>query len=92
MRYAIKVSNETYPITQDEVPKVLEAMATNSIVILKTGAFKGNFISSIVRDIHGEKGYNYFYRLQGGDEIRLGDMETDIPKQLQGKKDIKLIE
>lgn len=92
MRYAIKVGNETYPIMNSEVKKVVEAMATKSIVVLKSGIFRGSFISSIVRDIHAERGYNYHYRLTGADEVGLHDIETDLDEELKIQNpDIKLL-
>jgi hypothetical protein len=86
MKYAIKVGSDIYPINEDEVSKVMEAMATKSLVMLSCGFFTASFIQGIVRDLHGEKGYNYFYKLTGGDEITQKDFQTQLGNYFGNKK------
>ena len=93
VKYCIKVGNETFPIAEDEMPKIVEAMSTKSIVILKCGVIHGSFIRGIVRDIHGERFWNYGYMPRGEDRIQRKDYLTDIPanigKLLESKNPIR---
>ena len=93
MKYCIKTTNGTIPISEDEVKKVIEAMDKKGIVVLKAGIVNGAFISELVRDIHAEKGYNYGYRFQQEDHITRKNYLTDI-KDVVAKigKDTKLLE
>ncbi len=65
MKYAIQFRDKTLPITEDEVPKVVQAMDEKRIVVLQCGILNGAFISGIVRDLHGERGYKYGFDISG---------------------------
>lgn len=82
MKYCIKLGNETYPISEEEMPKVVEAMSTKSIVILKSGVFHGSYINAIVKDIHAEKGWSYGYIPNGSDGLSRKSYVTEIPKTI----------
>ncbi len=93
MKYCIRTTNGTLPISEDEVEKVVKAMDKKAIVVLKAGIVNGAFISEVVRDIHAEKGYNYGYKFQAEDGIKRESYITDIKeitsKMIQG--DVKLL-
>lgn len=89
MKYVIKFGRETYPISEDEIPKVIRAMDEKMIVVLKSGVFSGAFISAIVKDIHGEKGWNYGYIPQGGDNLSRADYITTISDVLRSSETTK---
>lgn len=83
MKYAIKFANDTYPISEEEIPKIIKAMDEKMIVVLKCGVFSGAFISGIVRDIHGERGWNYGYSPRGEDSLSRKDYVTNIGEVLK---------
>lgn len=93
MKYCIKTTNGTLPISEDEVPKVIRAMDKKGVVVLQAGIVNGAFIMSIERDIHAEKGFNYGYRFQAEDHISRKDYLTDIKDIIAKMKegDIKLL-
>lgn len=78
MKYSIKVGKDTYPINQDEVPKVIKAMDEKKIVLLKSGVFNGFNISAIIRDIHSERGWNYNYSPTAEDKLSRKDYIVDF--------------
>ncbi len=78
MKYCIKFGNEKLPISEEEVPKVIQAMNEKKIVMLKVGVINGAFIHGIIKDIHGENGWNYGYQITGGDNVKRTDYLTDI--------------
>lgn len=95
MKYCIKTTGGQYPILEKEIKAVLEAMEKKKIVVLQTGIFNGAFISEIVRDIHGERGWDYGYKIQGGDRISWESYKTELPErvgELLKSSDVKLIE
>lgn len=86
MKYAIKFADETLPIEEDEVKKVVQAMQTKSIVVLKCGVINGFHIRGIIRDLHGERGFYRGYQIQGSDQITNEDMKTNLPEVLSETK------
>ncbi len=86
MKYCIKTTTGQYPISEEEIPKILLAMDKKGIVVLKTGIFNGAFISEIVRDIHAEKGFNHGYKISGEDGITRKDYITDISEKIEDYK------
>ena len=60
--WLLKTSKSEIPIDEDEIEKVVNALRTGSIGILKAGVFNPSFFDSIVRDYIREKG---FYRDHG---------------------------
>ena len=86
MKYVIKTTTSTLPISEEEVPKVIMAMDKKGIVVLKSGVVNGAFIASIERDIHAERGFNYGYTLRGEDGVGRKDYITEIPEKLQEYK------
>lgn len=86
MKYVIKFGRDTYPITEEEIPKVIKAMDEKLIVVLKSGIFAGAFISAIVRDVHGEQGWNYGYIPKGEDKLSRRDYVTDLAEILSLSK------
>ena len=97
MKYCISTTNGRYPISEEEVPKVIMAMDKKGVVVLKSGVFSGAFISEITRDIHAEKGYNYGYTFKGDDGIDRKSYVTEIPEEMKEykkllDKNIKLLE
>lgn len=93
MKYVIKFGKETYPISEEEIPKIIKAMDEKLIVVLKAGVFSGAFISAIVKDIHGDKGWNYGYIPKGEDKLTRGDYITEVGKILKLSEDngVKLL-
>ena len=93
MKYCIKTTNGTLPISEDEIEKVAKAMDKKMIVVLQAGIVNGAFISEVVRDLHAEKEFNYGYKFQGDDHITRKDYITDIKDIIKklDVKDIKLI-
>jgi hypothetical protein len=87
MKYIIKFGKDSYPIAEDEIPKIIKAMDEKLIVVLKSGVFSGAFISAIVKDIHAENGWNYGYEPRGEDKISRGDYATDIANILATPSD-----
>ena len=83
MKYVIKFGRETYPISEDEIPKIIEAMDKKLIVVIKSGIFSGAFISAIVKDIHSERGWSYGYIPKGEDNVSRSDYITDVQKRLK---------
>lgn len=88
MKYIVKTTNSILPISEEELPKVIKAMDMKGIVILKAGVVSGAFISSVERDIHAEKGFNYGYVLTGEDGISRKDYITDIPEKMAEYKNL----
>lgn len=88
MKYIIKTTQSTLPITEEEVPKVIKAMDTKGIVVLTSGVVNGAFIISIEKDIYAEKGFNYGYKLRGEDGVGRQDYITSISSEV--KKIVKL--
>lgn len=86
MKYCIQFRDEKLPISDEEIPKVMEAMASKNIVVLKCGVINGAFISAIVKDLHAEKGYNYGYKFKGEDSINRKSYITDIKDRLEKLK------
>lgn len=86
MKYVIHTTTSTLPIAEDEVVKCIKAMDTKGIVILKAGVVNGAFISSIERDIHAEKGFNYGYKFRGEDGITRATHVTEIPEMMKEYK------
>lgn len=64
MKYCIQFRDKMLPISEEEVPKVIQAMDEKKIVMLKCGIINGAFISAITRDIHAERGYSYGYNIE----------------------------
>lgn len=83
MKYCIQFRDEKLPISEEEIPKVLEAMANKNIVVLKCGVVNGAFISAILKDIHAEYGFNYGYKFQGSDNISRKSYLTDLEEKLK---------
>jgi hypothetical protein len=67
-----------YPIIEEEIKKVVQGMADNSVVVLSCGVFSGKSINGIVRDFHAEKGLNYHYQLTGAEGVKAQDMKVDL--------------
>lgn len=82
MKYLIKVGNETLPISDSEIMKVISAMKSKSLVVIKAGLINGSFIQAITKDVAGEKGYNWGYKITSSDNISRSDFITDIPEKL----------
>lgn len=82
MKYIMKFNGESYPISEEEIPKIMQAMESRAIVILRCGVFHGMFIRGIVRDIHADKGWNYGYKPQGGDGLARKDFVTELPERI----------
>lgn len=79
-KFCIKFGNETYPIENEEIAKVMRAMETKSIVVLKCGIMHGAFIRGIVRDMHAERGWYYGYRPTGADGITPKSYAIELPQ------------
>lgn len=86
MKYCIQFRDDKLPISEEEIPKVMEAMANKEIVVLHCGVINGAFISGIVKDLHAEKGYNYGYKFKGEDNITRASFVTDIKDRLEKLK------
>lgn len=82
MKYVIHTTTSTLPIAEDEVVKCIKAMDTKGIVVLKAGVVNGAFISSIERDVHAEKGFNYGYKFRGEDGVGRKDYITEVPEMI----------
>ena len=78
MKYCMKFDRDTYPISEEEIPKIIRAMDEKLIVVLKCGVFSGSYIKGVVKDIHGVNGWNYGYIPKGEDNLKRGDYVTDI--------------
>lgn len=78
----MKFNGESYPISEDEIPKIIKAMEKKAVVILRCGVFHGMFIRGVVRDIHAERGWNYGYKPQEGDGIKRSDYVTELPERI----------
>ena len=55
--YVQQFSGKNVPIKEEEVSKVIEAMETGAIVVLRCGVLKGSAISGILRDMEAEHGF-----------------------------------
>lgn len=86
MKYVLKTTHSTLPISEDEVVKCIKAMDTKGIVVLKSGVVNGAFIASIEKDLHAERGYNYGYTFRGEDGITRKDYITNISDKIEDYK------
>jgi hypothetical protein len=90
MKYCIKVGLDKFPVELEEIPKIIQGMADNSVLILGAGVFSGKSINAIVRDFHAEKGLNYHYQLTGVDGYTAKDLKVNIPELLANSNLLKI--
>ena len=83
MKYCIKFGSDILPISEDEIEKVLKAMATKSIVVLKCGILNGFNIGGILRDVHAERGFHYGHKFTGEDRVDRKDFIMELPDDLK---------
>ena len=53
--YKIKVGIEEYPVSETDLPRIVQAMKSNDMVQLEYGLFRGNAILAVVRDLDRER-------------------------------------
>lgn len=82
MKYIVHFRDEKLPISEEEVPKVMKAMETKALVILRCGILNGAFISGITKDINAEMGWNVGYKFKGEDNITRKAYITDLPEKI----------
>jgi hypothetical protein len=90
MKYCIKVGLDRFPIEIQEIPKIIQGMADNSVLVLGSGVFSGKSINAIIRDLHAERGLNYHYQLTGADGFSASDIKVNIPELLANNNLLKL--
>ena len=57
--YKIKVGIEEYPVSETDLPRIVQAMKSNNMVQLEYGLFRGNAILAVVRDLEKEREVMY---------------------------------
>lgn len=91
MKYIIQFRDTRLPISEEEVPKVIQAMNEKKIVMLKCGVIHGSFISAILKDINGEKGYSAGF--DASKELKRKDYICDFSDVMESiNKDQLLLE